>query len=179
MKQTITITLIAGAALGLGACAVGRGPAGEIVVGPKIGELVETSNELARGALSEIAGPWGNLLLAGLGTTGVGGLLAAVLKVGQAKAEAAAARARADGEAKGWNDALNPRENVALTLPQLAQPVFVGASGGAAGPVPAVPVNSAGAGASAAPAASPVVAPVASAGGADWPASASLPVAQG
>lgn len=136
MKKATTVILIAGAAFGLGACAVGRGPAGEIVVGPKIGELVETSNELARGALSEIAGPWGNLLLAGLGTTGVGGLLAAVLKVGQAKAEAAAARARADGEAKGWNDALNPRENVALTLPQLAQPVFVGAGGGAVGPVP-------------------------------------------
>lgn len=178
MKQATNIILCVGLAVGLGACAVGRGPAGEVVAGVEVGVLAETTNELARGALGQLAGPWGNLLLAGLGTTGVGGLVAAVVKLGQAKADAAAAKARADGETKGWNDALNPKENVALTLPQLAQPVFVGASGGAAGPVPAVPVNSAGAGASAAPAASLVVGSSSVAGG-DWPASASLPVAQG
>lgn len=168
MKQATNIILCVGLAVGLGACAAGRGPGGEVIVGFDVAKLPETALEAAHAASGLLPSPWGDLLGYGvtiMGTAGVGA--------------AAVARARKKGEDVGWEQALDPKHNTALTLPQLAQPVFVGASGGAAGPVPAVPVVSAGASAGATPAASPVVAPVASAGGADWPASASLPVAQG
>lgn len=125
MKKATTIILIAGAALSLGACAAGRGPGGEVIVGLDVAKLPETALEAAHAASGLLPAPWGDLLGYGvtiMGTAGVGA--------------AAVARARKRGEDVGWEQALDPKHNVALTLPQIAQPVYVSASGGAVGPVP-------------------------------------------
>lgn len=152
MRQATNIVLVVGLAVGLGACAAGRGPGGEVIVGLDVAKLPETALEAAHAASGLLPAPWGDLLGYGvtiMGTAGVGA--------------AAVARARKRGEDVGWEQALDPKQNVALTLPQLAQPVFVGASGGAGNAVPAATATAAGVGAGTAVAPA-VTIPVAPAG---------------
>lgn len=135
MKRAALVILIAGLSCGLGACAAGRGAGGEVIVGFDVAKLPETALEAAHAASGLLPSPWGDLLGYGVtiaGTAGVGA--------------AAVARARKRGEDVGWEQALDPKHNTALTLPQLAQPVFVGTSGGAGNAGAGVPAN-AGAGA--------------------------------
>lgn len=70
------VLLVAGL-LCLSGCAVGRGPAGEIVVGTKVGQLPETGSELLAAASSAIGTAsgvgWLGPVLSLLGVVGVGG----------------------------------------------------------------------------------------------------------
>lgn len=137
MKKATNIILCVGLAVGLGACAAGRGPGGEVIVGFDVAKLPETALEAAHAASGLLPSPWGDLLGYGvtiMGTAGVGA--------------AAVARARKRGEDVGWEQALDPKHNAALSLPQLAPPVFVGSGGGPGSGVPAVAAAVAGSGSS-------------------------------
>lgn len=136
MRQATIILLICGVAVGLGACAAGRGPGGEVIVGLDVATLPESATQFGMSAAKLLPSPWGDLLAAGIGGAG---LLAG-----------AHYRAKKKGEDAGWAEALDPRANVALGLPQLSPPVFVGADSGAGYAVPAAspvrPASAAGAG---------------------------------
>lgn len=87
----LTIALVCG-------CAVGRGPAGEIVVGLDVGRSAETAEEALQAAAGLLPPPWDKAA-------------AALLTV--ALAGWSAARSRRDGERSGWD------EGVASTMPQI------------------------------------------------------------
>lgn len=73
-----TIAGIAGLLSLLSGCSVGRGDAGEIVVGMEVGRMVETFNQAAAYGSSFLPAPWGPIVSAVVATmTGVGGAWAA------------------------------------------------------------------------------------------------------
>lgn len=82
----------------LGACAVGRNEStGEIVIGVGAGKLVETGNQAIGAAAGALFGPTG-VAVSG-GALGLLGLL------GKFWRDAAAQKARREGEAHGWDEA--------------------------------------------------------------------------
>jgi hypothetical protein len=81
-------------------CAVGRTEAGGVVLGVEAGALVETS-EQALGSLADAG-----LAALGIGVPGAGAIALLARKLFRAGTDAAAAKARHEGERAGWDEAV-------------------------------------------------------------------------
>lgn len=112
MRHILKACVLAASAIVLTGCAVGRGPAGEVVLGWDAGQLTDTAN--AAGAqVATAAAEWLGVPLelalgigAVVGTGGVGGVLVSIRKILEANRKAAEARAEAarlEGEKVGWD----------------------------------------------------------------------------
>lgn len=158
MRRTLAILAIAFVAVGLGACAAGRGPAGEVIVGFDVASLPENATEFGAAAAKLLPSPWGDLLAYGIGGAG---LLAG-----------AHYRARKKGEDAGWTDALG--------TPAQA-PVYVGAGspGGYVAPRVAVAQPGFGVGTGPAQGVAPVATPLGTGGVVPVAGDAGTSVAQG
>lgn len=131
MNRLVTCLVLVWLAMLVTGCAVGRGPAGEVVLGWDAGQLTDTAN--AAGAqVATAAAEWLGVPLelalgigAVVGTGGVGGVLVTIRKILEANRRAAEARAEAarlEGEKVGWD----LREAAAFVQQPLAQVVYEG-----------------------------------------------------
>ncbi len=100
------MAILAGCVFLMGGCAVGHGPAGDIVLGFKAGSLPETAEQVVMGGAQIAAGairdwnsgPLGTILAAGV--TAVAGAFG--IKGATAAAKARAEAARLQGANEGW-----------------------------------------------------------------------------
>jgi len=106
MKRSLIVCAVACTAyyVLLSGCAVGRGPAGEIILGVEAGQLVETAGQAVATGL--------NLLVPGLGAVGVaiGAPILAAVRANRKRRRADQGRERAEKEALRHRVVLEERE---------------------------------------------------------------------